>query len=388
MNGFMMPQRRSLTQATAGLAGALQQIRERQAIARQQADAQRKQQAIGGILKKYTDPKTGQPDFSKAFQEVYAIDPETAYKIQEMGVKQQRERVGADAPSSVREWQYYQTLNKDQKKNYLEMKRSTGGRFTEVGGAKGFATPGAAGESPRFTPLSTLEEEVEAKEKMTQRDYELKQKEQSLKAQEMNFKMDKGIYEFEKNKADNLVKYETFKNKNKNRIEELQEFSNVALRLADNPALKGITGPGKIGKIFPGTKWADADTDRQLLIAKSAIQSMEKLKAESPTGATGFGSMQANELKIIIDNFATLENTNQSPKKMRQTLIKIHDKINKWIDRQKAFEEKVGYIRGVGKQPAQQPTQQPSQPQQQGWSDEKERRYQELMRKKQQGALQ
>lgn len=170
---------------------------------------------------------------------------------------------------------------------------------------------------------------------------DIKQQDLALRQKEFDMQVEK----FNKNREENLVNYETFKMKNANRIDELKEFSQVAGRLADNPALKGITGAGKLAKFAPGTRWADADTDRQFLIAKSAIQSMEKLKSESPTGATGFGSMQANELKIIIDNFATLENTNQTPAKMAETLKRIQRKIDAWIDRQLAFEKKVGYIR-------------------------------------------
>jgi hypothetical protein len=192
-------------------------------------------------------------------------------------------------------------------------------------------------------------------------------------------KLDMAVEKFEENRAQNLIKHETFKRKSANRIEELEEFASVAKRLADNPALKGITGIGKVGKYLPSSKWADADTDRQLLIAKSAIQSMEKLKAESSNGATGFGSMQANELKIIIDNFATLENTDQSPPKMRETLLGINAKINRWIERQKAFEKKVGYIKGSKyEQSAPAPTMEPTET----WSEDKKRRYEEWKAKR------
>lgn len=72
----------------SGLAGALQQHRQRQDLAKQKMEADRKKQQIGVILQKSRDPKTGEINFQSAFQEVYQVDPATAYKLYEYGEKQ------------------------------------------------------------------------------------------------------------------------------------------------------------------------------------------------------------------------------------------------------------------------------------------------------------
>lgn len=326
----------------SGLGGALQKYKQRQDLAKQKMEADRKKQQIGVILQKSRNPKTGEINFQSAFQEVYKVDPASAYKLYEYGMQQEKMKKGSEQPMSVKEYDYFKTLNPEEQNQYLNVKRSNRPFMTEVAGGKVLVEPSTTGGKPKTTKLSTLKEEVEASEAMKAKDRELERAKLALD----QTKMDLNVERFNKEGKENLIKYETFKQKNANRLEELKEFSNVALRLANNPALSGITGVGRPGSLVPGTKWADADTDRQFLIAKSAIQSMEKLKSESPTGATGFGSMQANELKIIIDNFATLENTKQTPEKMRETLLNIHKKINRWMERQKQFEEKVGYIRG------------------------------------------
>jgi len=73
MNGFMMPQRRSLTQATAGLAGALQQIRQR----KEQAQLNK---ALKDIYKNNTDPSTGELNKKNIITQLRMISPEMAMK--------------------------------------------------------------------------------------------------------------------------------------------------------------------------------------------------------------------------------------------------------------------------------------------------------------------
>jgi hypothetical protein len=112
----------------------------------------------------------------------------------------------------------------------------------------------------------------------------------------------------------------------------------LADSLAANKSLSGVTGVGKVGKIIPGTPWADVNADLERLLSMGAIASMVKMKAESPTGSTGFGALSQKELKVIQDSFASLENTNQSPSKMRQELRRISNSMKNYLDQINKFE--------------------------------------------------
>ena len=334
-----------LPQVGQGLVGALGQLKQRQ-------DMERKKQAIGQIMRKHTDPKTGQPNFQAAFQEVYAIDPQTAYKLQELGVQQaggktQGPAAQIEIDDQGRAWQLSREMGKPV--------------MTPVDVPEGYKEPSFTKKATEFTDSqgnrmirpwgSTIAYPVTTKEGTTpvQDPDVLKGKaETAIKWKELEIDektFDMAVQDFHKKKVDNLVKYETFKMKNANRMDEMERLAGLAYKLSKNPNIKYVTGLGRLGEFVPGTPAADAGTDLEGLVSQSAIQSMEKLKSESPTGATGFGSMQANELKIIIDNFATLSNRKQSPEKMVSTLKEIHQRMQRWMERQRNFEKRIGYIR-------------------------------------------
>ena len=166
------------------------------------------------------------------------------------------------------------------------------------------------------------------------REEQRKTTETGIKQQAFGLQKDKAVRE----KAKNLEAHKAMKLKKSSQITEINEFRRLADSLAGNDYLGGVTGVGKLGKSIPGTPWADVNVDLERLLSMGAIASMVKMKAESPTGSTGFGALSQKELKVIQDSFAALENRNQSPTKMRQELKRISKAMGEYLGRIEKFE--------------------------------------------------
>jgi len=162
----------------------------------------------------------------------------------------------------------------------------------------------------------------------------IKKKKVGFEEKELGFKEEKAV----RAKKKDLQAHKAMKMKKASQITEINEFIRLADSLAANKSLSGVTGVGKVGKIIPGTPWADVNADLERLLSMGAIASMVKMKAESPTGSTGFGALSQKELKVIQDSFASLENTNQSPSKMRQELRRISNSMKNYLDQINKFE--------------------------------------------------
>lgn len=69
---------------------------------------------------------------------------------------------GADQPSSVREWEYYNSLSQPDQQRYLEMKRAQQGFMARNEGVQTYFRPGVAGGEDRVAPIGTLGGEANA----------------------------------------------------------------------------------------------------------------------------------------------------------------------------------------------------------------------------------
>lgn len=146
----------------------------------------------------------------------------------------------------------------------------------------------------------------------------LKQAEDARKAEEAAAK-----------KVEVAKKARAYDQKNKGAIESLQTFLDKAHAVKDNPNMKYVTGAGGALKLIPGTAAADLQADIDFLVSSGVIETMAKLKNESPTGATGFGALSENEMKVMQNAFSSLGNSKMSPNKKREELdrvIKIMEK--------------------------------------------------------------
>ena len=147
---------------------------------------------------------------------------------------------------------------------------------------------------------------------------------------------------WEEEKGRNLEKHKKLKLANSSEIAEIQAFADLASSIAGNEAISNITGIGVAhpvkGLAMPGSAGSNLRVDLDRLIAMGAIQTMAKLKRESPTGSTGFGALSQKELSVIQNAFAGLESKMQSPAKLKKELQRISDIMNKYMLNIRQFE--------------------------------------------------
>jgi hypothetical protein len=119
--------------------------------------------------------------------------------------------------------------------------------------------------------------------------------------------------ELEKNKADKL---ERTKRADLFKLED----SLIAAKKVGDGITDLTTGFSQsIMKFFPGTKNFDFEASTQALTNKIALDTMLQLKANSPTGSTGFGQLSEKELQLLKNNVANLS-TSQSEDQFRDNL--------------------------------------------------------------------
>jgi hypothetical protein len=119
--------------------------------------------------------------------------------------------------------------------------------------------------------------------------------------------------------------------------EAAYESASEGVRLIDQiiPVLKsswgGVTGP--IADKFPDTSESTANMRANLETIKSmlALETLGSLKAQSRTGATGFGALSEKELRIITSAVADLS-TAQSESQLIQKLGMVRSKLEKVIE--------------------------------------------------------
>ena len=84
-----------------------------------------------------------------------------------------------------------------------------------------------------------------------------------------------------------------------------------------------------VGKAASFWKGSDADAqeaDFAFLKSNVALNAMMELKANSPTGSTGFGALNTEELKVLTNQFATLDPFTDS-KLVRQNLKQLNERF-------------------------------------------------------------
>lgn len=153
-----------------------------------------------------------------------------------------------------------------------------------------------------------------------------KQADLAISAEELKLKQAEGLRkaaEAESKKVEVAKKARAYSLKNKGEIESLQTFLDKANTVKDNPNMKYVTGAGKVGAYIPGTSAADLQADIDFLVSSGVIETMSKLKNESPTGATGFGALSENEMKVMQNAFSILGNRDISPNKKREELGRV-----------------------------------------------------------------
>jgi len=93
--------------------------------------------------------------------------------------------------------------------------------------------------------------------------------------------------------------------------------------------LDGFFSTDMVGKAASFWKGSDADAqeaDFAFLKSNVALNAMMELKANSPTGSTGFGALNTEELKVLTNQFATLDPFTDS-KLVRQNLKQLNERF-------------------------------------------------------------
>lgn len=79
---------------------------------------------------------------------------------------------------------------------------------------------------------------------------------------------------------------------------------------------------GSVLSIFPGTDARNLQAELDTIGSGSMLQTMQALKAASPTGATGMGALSDLEGKLLRESLGSLD-TWQSPEQLRRNLLNI-----------------------------------------------------------------
>ena len=255
-----------------------------------------------------------------------------------------------EAPASVQEWGYYQSLPDAKKDEYLEMKR--GLKFIDTGDElRPIGRMGRPLTGPDAQPLGIkkgLKPGELPSTKAAQAAAEQVVKEGGKKEQR-----EESEFKAKEEKANQAVSIA---------VDDLETLATRAENLSNNKNLKSITGVRGAVPDMPGSGAADARADLKTLVSQSAISTLSKLKASSATGSTGFGALSEKEMQVIIDAFETLQ-SEQSEEKLKETLKDVA----------KVARKNASALRGGGSG---------------GLTPEKKKRLEELRAKKAAGARQ
>lgn len=114
--------------------------------------------------------------------------------------------------------------------------------------------------------------------------------------------------------------------------DEAQRVINLANEFEQTPGAEGIFGVRGVFPNIPGGKAANAQALLEQLKSSLAIGKIQEMKAQSRTGATGFGQLSERELKVLEDAAGRLQRT-QSLDAARKELTVIRQHMQTVIDR-------------------------------------------------------
>jgi|GEM_PF-4385073 len=216
----------------------------------------------------------------------------------------------SDIPMDVRTFEYWQSLSPDEQEDFFKVKRAQ--QIIDLGGTTGILNPITNEVGTQFTKTPKPLEG----EKLT-----IDQEELRLKQEEAGRKAD-----------DALKKHNQFKLAKEGELSSLKEFAKSAKNLSTKNL--GLNyGIGKYARIVPGSDAANVNAQINKLVSSGVIQVMAKMKAESPTGATGFGALSEREMDVLKNSFSILADRNISPKLAKEELENIHKIMNEYMGR-------------------------------------------------------
>lgn len=105
----------------------------------------------------------------------------------------------------------------------------------------------------------------------------------------------------------------------------MDHIDNMRGLMQNNP---NVVGWGSYLGYFPETDQRTFADMKQSLISGLAMENIQQLKALSPTGATGFGALSEQELRVLQDSIAKLDQASD-PATVRQMLDVVYSKLDK-----------------------------------------------------------
>lgn len=159
---------------------------------------------------------------------------------------------------------------------------------------------------------------------------------------------------FEQKKIDLARKNRAYIQKNKSQLNSIQEFLDKAYSVSGNPNMKKISGGGRYwigGSKVPifETEGKDLQADIDFLTDMGVIETMTKLKAESPTGSTGFGALSEKELMVMKNAFSLLGNPDISGAKKKIEVDRVIEIMERRAREQREYDRQSDNLLGPEK---------------------------------------
>ncbi len=222
-----------------------------------------------------------------------------------------------DGDSDIRKYQYFKDLTPEEQNRFLLLKRAQ--QMVNTGAEIGVVNP--------------LTQEVKKVADVTLKPGE--QQKINIAGEKLDLERQKNEREVAKATREDsaaLEKHKQMMLAKESEIESMKQFSGKAKNLFGKD-LKGNYGATKVGRLVPGTEWANISAEIDNLVNSGVIQSMMEMKRNSPTGSTGFGALSEKEMGVIQSAFSILNDRNITPEKAKEALKQIYTNIDKYISK-------------------------------------------------------
>jgi hypothetical protein len=103
-------------------------------------------------------------------------------------------------------------------------------------------------------------------------------------------------------------------------LDSIETTRALATKIRDNKNLPGALGYFGKGNAAIHSGIRDVSADLETLLGRVALDTMARLKQQSATGATGFGSTNETEFEVIQNSLTNLKNRLQTPEQYRQNI--------------------------------------------------------------------
>lgn len=258
------------------------------------------------------DPRTGPKIAAAAFG--YSIDPmerQTAQAkldlLRAQTARASRPDQGPDAPNSVREWQYFNSLSPDDQRRYLTMKRSE--KYLDTG--TGFVRPDSV--DPTAPPTQVVSKDLRGAER----------------EKKLGQAQGEGIANLPKLKSS----FRSQQIADKNLFRSLDKAKDLA-----GPWTTGFAG--SITQYVKGTPSSDLAITLRQVKASLGFASLQQMRDNSPTGGA-LGQVTERELELLQNAEAALDQA-QSEQEFREALDYLREIKTEYAQlRKEAYEADV-----------------------------------------------